>query len=95
MQHVVPSVGADEAELVRNLLADAGASVAYITSPDAARQAVAEIVPAPLTSSAWISRQRCCPHFASRFPSSSTRTETSPPDSPATARPVRPRSISF
>ena len=27
-----------------SLLADAGASVAYITSPDAARQAVAEIV---------------------------------------------------
>ena len=42
-QHVVPSVGADEAELVRSLLADAGASVAYITSPSAARQAVAEI----------------------------------------------------
>ena len=42
-QHVVPSVGADEAELVRSLLADAGASVAYITSPGAARQAVAEI----------------------------------------------------
>ena len=32
-QHVVPSVGADEAELVRSLLSDAGASVAYITSP--------------------------------------------------------------
>ena len=42
-QHVVPSVRADEAELVRSLLADAGASVAYITSPSAARQAVAEI----------------------------------------------------
>ena len=42
-QHVVPSVSADEAELVRSLLADAGASVAYITSPSAARQAVAEI----------------------------------------------------
>ena len=35
-QHVVPSVSADEAELVRSLLADAGASVAYITSPLAA-----------------------------------------------------------
>ena len=42
-QHVVPSVGADEAELVRSLLAEAGVSVAYITSPTAARQVVAEI----------------------------------------------------
>ena len=42
-QHVVPSVGAEEAEHVRSLLTDAGASVAYITSPHAARQAVAEI----------------------------------------------------
>jgi ribosomal protein L7/L12 len=30
-QHVVPSVSAEEAEHVRSLLADAGASVAYIT----------------------------------------------------------------
>ena len=44
VRHVIPSVGADEAELVRSLLADAGARVAYITGPDAARQAVAEIV---------------------------------------------------
>jgi hypothetical protein len=43
-QHVVPSVSAGEAELVRSLLADAGASVAYITSPDEARRAVAEIL---------------------------------------------------
>jgi DNA polymerase-1 len=43
-QHVVPSVRADEAGFVRSLLADAGASVTYITSPGAARQAVAEIV---------------------------------------------------
>lgn len=43
-QHVVPAVDADERELVRDLLADAGAAVAYITVPDAARQAVAEIV---------------------------------------------------
>jgi DNA polymerase I len=42
-QHVLPSVRADEAELVRSLLADAGASIAYVTSPSAARQAVAEI----------------------------------------------------
>src|SRR4029077_12139820 len=42
-QHIVPSVSADEAELVRSLLADAGASVAYITSPSAAGQALAEI----------------------------------------------------
>ena len=32
-RYVVPSVSAEEAELVRSLLADAGASVAYITSP--------------------------------------------------------------
>jgi 3'-5' exonuclease len=43
-RYVIPSVGAEEAELVRGLLADAGAGVAYITAPDAARQAVAEIV---------------------------------------------------
>jgi DNA polymerase I len=42
-QHVVPSVGADEAELVRSLLAEAGASVAYLTSPSEARRAVADI----------------------------------------------------
>ena len=42
-QHVVPSVSADEAELVRSLLSDAGASVTYITSPVAARTAVTEI----------------------------------------------------
>jgi DNA polymerase I len=41
---VVPSVGADEAALVRELLADAGAHVTYITAPDATRQVVAEIV---------------------------------------------------
>jgi DNA polymerase I len=44
LRHVIPSVSAEEAELVRSLLADAGASVIYITSPDIARQAVAEIV---------------------------------------------------
>jgi DNA polymerase I len=44
VRYVIPSVGADEAELVRSLLADAGATVTYITSPDAARQAVADIV---------------------------------------------------
>ena len=43
VRHVVPSVGAEEAKLVRELLADAGASVAYITAPDAARQAVVAI----------------------------------------------------
>ena len=43
-QHAVPSVRADEADLVRSLLADAGVTVAYITSPGAARQAVAEII---------------------------------------------------
>jgi DNA polymerase I len=42
-KHVVPSVGADEAELVCSLLADAGASVAYITSPSEARRVVAKI----------------------------------------------------
>ena len=44
VRYVIPSVGVDEAELVRDLLADAGASVAYITSPQEARRAVAEIV---------------------------------------------------
>ena len=39
----MPSVRADEVELVRSLLSDAGASVTYITSPVAARAAVAEI----------------------------------------------------
>jgi hypothetical protein len=43
-RYVIPAVSADEAELVRSLLAEAGASVAYITAPDAARQAVADIV---------------------------------------------------
>src|SRR6516225_3130731 len=43
-QYVVPSVSANDAELVRELLADAGAAIAYITAPDVARQAVAEIV---------------------------------------------------
>jgi DNA polymerase I len=43
-RHVIPAVGADEAEIVRDLLAEAGTAVAYITSPDAARQAVAEIL---------------------------------------------------
>jgi hypothetical protein len=43
-QHVVPSVGAEQAGLIRELLADAGAAVAYITAPDAAREAVAKIV---------------------------------------------------
>ena len=44
VQYVVPSVGAEQAEFVRELLADAGAAVAYITAPDAAREAVAKIV---------------------------------------------------
>jgi DNA polymerase I-like protein with 3'-5' exonuclease and polymerase domains len=43
-QYVVPSVTAEEAKLVRGLLADAGASVTYVTAPDAARQIVAGIV---------------------------------------------------
>src|SRR5438552_563250 len=42
-QHVVPSVGVDEAELVRSLLNEAGACVAYLTSPSEARRAVAVI----------------------------------------------------
>ena len=45
-QYVVPAVTAEEAELVRGLLADASAGVAYITAPTAARQAVAGIVAA-------------------------------------------------
>jgi DNA polymerase I-like protein with 3'-5' exonuclease and polymerase domains len=44
IKHVVPTVSAAEAELVRSLLADSGASVAYITSPDAARQVVVDIL---------------------------------------------------
>src|SRR5262245_24989313 len=42
-KHIAPSVNADEAELVRSLIADAGARVAFITAPAAARQVVAEI----------------------------------------------------
>lgn len=42
-QHVVPLVSAEEAELVRSLLADAGASIASITLPSEARRTVAEI----------------------------------------------------
>ena len=41
--YIVPSVTPDDAALVRGLLADAGASVAYITDPAAARDAVADI----------------------------------------------------
>ena len=37
---IVPSVTADDAALVRSLLDDAGVSVAYITDPAAARNAV-------------------------------------------------------
>lgn len=44
VRYVVPSVSAEEAKLVRSVLADAGVSVVYITSPDAARHAVADIV---------------------------------------------------
>jgi DNA polymerase I-like protein with 3'-5' exonuclease and polymerase domains len=43
-QYVVPSIDAEQAGLVRELLADAGAAVAYITAPDAAREAVAKII---------------------------------------------------
>ena len=43
-QYVLPAVTAEEAKLVRSLLADAGAGVAYVTAPDAARQVVAGIV---------------------------------------------------
>ena len=41
--YIVPSVTPDDAALVRGLLADAGASLAYITDPAAARDAVADI----------------------------------------------------
>ena len=40
---IVPSVTPDDAALVRSLLDDAGVSVAYITDPAAARNAVADI----------------------------------------------------
>ena len=41
--YIVPSVSPDDAALVRNLLTDAGTSVAYVTDPAAAREAVADI----------------------------------------------------
>ncbi len=40
---IIPSVTADDAALVRSLLEDAGVSVAYITDPAAARNAVSDI----------------------------------------------------
>src|SRR5271169_3219999 len=40
---IVPSVTPDDAALVRSLLADAGASIAYITDPAAARKTVADM----------------------------------------------------
>ena len=42
--HIVPSVTPSEAAVARELLADAGASVAYITQREAARSAVAGIL---------------------------------------------------
>ena len=44
VRHVLPAVTGEEAELVRELLADAGAGVDYVTAPDAARQVVTGIV---------------------------------------------------
>jgi len=41
--YIVPSVMPNDAALVRSLLADAGASVAYITDPAAAQRGVADI----------------------------------------------------
>ena len=81
-QHVVPSVSADEAELVRSLLVDAGASVAYITAPAAARQAVAEIRASAPDVIGLDFETEVLPHFANQFPSSSPRTETSPSRQP-------------
>jgi DNA polymerase I-like protein with 3'-5' exonuclease and polymerase domains len=43
-RHIVPAIDAQQAELVRDLLADAGAMVLYITVPETARQVVAQIV---------------------------------------------------
>jgi DNA polymerase I-like protein with 3'-5' exonuclease and polymerase domains len=43
-RHVIPSIEAGEASLVRDLLADAGAAVAFIVSPQEARQVVAGII---------------------------------------------------
>ena len=40
---LVPSVAPDDAVLVRELLTEAGTSIAYVTAPTAARQAVAGI----------------------------------------------------
>jgi DNA polymerase I-like protein with 3'-5' exonuclease and polymerase domains len=42
--YVVPSIDAEQAALVRALLTDAGATVAYVTTPAIARQAVANII---------------------------------------------------
>jgi hypothetical protein len=43
-RYVIPAVTTEEGELVRELLADAGAGALYITSPDEAREAVAAIL---------------------------------------------------
>ena len=43
-RHAIPSISAEDAKLVRDLLADAGAAIAYITHPVHARQAVADIL---------------------------------------------------
>ena len=91
VRYVVPSVGADEAELVREPIGRRRRQrrLHHVARMQPARR-WPKSSPAPLTSSVWISRPRYCRRSASRFRSSSTRTETSPPDSPATARPASP-----
>ena len=73
VRYVIPSVGVDEAVLVRDLLADAGASVAYVTSPDVARQAVVEIVAGAPDVVGLDFETEVLPRFASRFQSSSIK----------------------
>jgi hypothetical protein len=88
-QHVVPSVSAEEAEHVRSLLADAGASVAYITSPSEARRAVAEICASDPDVIGLDFETEVLPAFRQPIPSSLIRTATSPPDNLVMVRLVR------
>ena len=55
VRYVIPAVSADEAELARSLLADAGAAcVGHVTTPDVARQAAAESSAVRRMWSGWI-----------------------------------------
>ena len=80
-QYVLPAVTAEEAKLVRGLLADAGAGVAYVTAPDAARQIVAEIVVSAPDVIGLDFETEVLPEFRQPIPIGSTRPVTSPSDS--------------